>query len=58
MDEASQCDRLLLMRDGVLLAQSTPEELRRSTGESDLSQAFLSVIRQSQPDAARHVRDA
>ena len=58
MDEASQCDRLLLMRDGVLLARSTPEELRRSTGESDLSQAFLSVIRQSQPDPTRQVRDA
>ena len=49
MDEASECDRLLLMRDGeLLLEQSTPEELRRSTGENDLSQAFLSVIRRSQ----------
>ena len=55
MDEASQCDRLLLMREGELLSQSTPEELRRSTGESDLSQAFLSVIRRSQ--AARDPRD-
>jgi len=45
MDEAGECDRLLLMRDGELLSQSTPEELRGSTGERDLSRAFLSVIR-------------
>ncbi len=55
MDEAGECDRLLLMRDGQLLSQSTPEELRRSTGESDLARAFLSVIRRSRsgdrPDA-------
>jgi ABC-2 type transport system ATP-binding protein len=50
MDEASQCDELLLMRDGELLSQSTPDELRRSTGESDLSQAFLAVIRRSQAE--------
>jgi ABC-2 type transport system ATP-binding protein len=44
MDEASQCDALLLMRDGRLLEQSTPERLRAQTGEQDLSRAFLAVI--------------
>jgi len=58
MDEASQCDRLLLMRDGELLARSTPDELRRSTGESDLARAFLSVIRQSHAAGERDPSEA
>ncbi|MHB8492137.1 MAG: ABC transporter ATP-binding protein, partial [Solirubrobacteraceae bacterium] len=44
MEEAGACDELLLMRDGALLSQSTPEELRRATGEQDLGRAFLAVI--------------
>ncbi|HEX4778093.1 MAG TPA: ABC transporter ATP-binding protein [Gaiellaceae bacterium] len=44
MDEAGECDQLLLMREGALLAQLTPDELRRSTGKDDLAQAFLAVI--------------
>jgi ABC-2 type transport system ATP-binding protein len=44
MDEAGECDELLLMREGTLLEQSTPDELRRSTGQDDLAKAFLAVI--------------
>lgn len=44
MDEAAECDDLLLMRDGALLDQLTPAELRRRTGRDDLAQAFLAVI--------------
>jgi ABC-2 type transport system ATP-binding protein len=44
MDEAGECDRLLLMRDGALLQQTTPAELRGQTGEDDLGKAFLAVI--------------
>jgi ABC-2 type transport system ATP-binding protein len=44
MDEAGECDELLLMREGSLLEQSTPDELRRSTGQDDLAKAFLAVI--------------
>jgi ABC-2 type transport system ATP-binding protein len=44
MDEAAECDRLLLMRDGALLAQATPQELRDRTGEEDLGRAFLAMI--------------
>jgi ABC-2 type transport system ATP-binding protein len=45
MDEAAECDRLLLMRDGHLLDQTTPQELRERTGEHDLGRAFLAVIK-------------
>ena len=50
MDEAGECDQLLLMRDGALLRHSTPDELRRSTGQDDLSKAFLTVIEASEHD--------
>lgn len=41
MDEAERCDRLGFMREGRLLAEGTPEELRRRAGTTDLEQAFL-----------------
>ena len=44
MDEAAECDRLVLMRDGSLLDQTTPQALRDRTGEHDLGRAFLAVI--------------
>jgi ABC-2 type transport system ATP-binding protein len=44
MDEASRCDRLLLMRDGVLLADDTPQALLDSAGTGDIEQAFLTLI--------------
>ncbi len=44
MDEAGECDHLLLMRDGVLLRQCTPDQLRSETGENDLGRAFLAII--------------
>ncbi|ONI87390.1 multidrug ABC transporter ATP-binding protein [Saccharothrix sp. ALI-22-I] len=45
MDEAARCDRLLLMRDGALLADDTPDALRAQTGTPDLEQAFLALVR-------------
>lgn len=45
MDEAEHCDQLLLMREGRLLAQLPPAELRERTGESSLENAFLALIR-------------
>ncbi|GAA1780892.1 MAG: ABC transporter ATP-binding protein [Actinobacteria bacterium] len=44
MDEATRCHRLLLMRDGTLLADTTPEDLLRSTGTTDADAAFLALI--------------
>jgi ABC-2 type transport system ATP-binding protein len=48
MDEAGRCDRLLLMREGRILAAETPGELRRSTGTDDLEAAFLALIRREE----------
>jgi ABC-2 type transport system ATP-binding protein len=44
MDEAANCDHLLLMREGRILAATTPEGLRADTGEQDLGEAFLRTI--------------
>ncbi|MEU4314747.1 ABC transporter ATP-binding protein [Nocardia sp. NPDC024068] len=49
MDEAEHCDRLLLMRDGHLLAQLSPAELRERTGEQNLEEAFLALITMGAP---------
>ena len=44
MDEATRCDRLLLMRDGEILADTTPHGLLEETGTLDIEEAFLAVI--------------
>ena len=44
MDEADRCSSLLLIREGQLLAQATPAELRAKTGAQDLDEAFLRLI--------------
>lgn len=46
MDEATRCDRLLLMRDGEVLFDDTPAALLSSTGKPDAETAFLAVIAQ------------
>ena len=47
MDEAAQCDEILLMRDGAILRHTTPDGLRSETGETDLGRAFLAIIERS-----------
>jgi ABC-2 type transport system ATP-binding protein len=44
MDEAVRCDRLMLMRDGRLLADDTPAALLERTGAADIETAFLSLV--------------
>ncbi|HEV7652846.1 MAG TPA: ABC transporter ATP-binding protein [Actinophytocola sp.] len=48
MDEAARCDRLLLMRDGYILADDTPDALRAETDTPDLEQAFLRLVRKQE----------
>lgn len=45
MDEADQCNNLILMREGRLLAHTTPNRLRAETRCTSLEDAFLAVIR-------------
>ena len=47
MDEAERCDRLLLMREGRLLANETPEELLTQTSTDDVEDAFLSLVEEA-----------
>ncbi|MBV9352455.1 MAG: ABC transporter ATP-binding protein [Mycobacterium sp.] len=47
MDEADHCGDLMLMRDGHLVAHTTPTQLREDTGCASLEEAFLSIIKRS-----------
>ena len=51
MEEADECDALLLLRDGALLTADTPVGLRARTGERDLGRAFLHLITGSEVPA-------
>ena len=44
MDEAARCDRLVLLREGAVLAIATPGELRELTGVDELDAAFLRLV--------------
>jgi ABC-2 type transport system ATP-binding protein len=44
MDEAVRCDRLLLLRDGRLLADDAPTALLEQTGTADIEAAFLALV--------------
>ena len=43
MDEAVRCDRLLLMRDGRIVADDSPQALVTRTGAADVEGAFLTL---------------
>ncbi|WP_228641287.1 ABC transporter ATP-binding protein [Microtetraspora sp. AC03309] len=44
MDEAARCHRLIMLRDGEILADDSPEGLREHAGTTDLEEAFLRLI--------------
>jgi ABC-2 type transport system ATP-binding protein len=47
MDEASRCDRLMLIRDGYLVADDPLEALLERTGTTEIEAAFLALAEQS-----------
>jgi ABC-2 type transport system ATP-binding protein len=51
MDEATRCHELILMRDGAILAQETPDALLERTDARDVEVAFLTLVRGSQAAA-------
>lgn len=51
MDEAGRCDRILLLREGSLIADDSPDALRRTAGTDDLDRMFLTLI-QKQAEVA------
>jgi ABC-2 type transport system ATP-binding protein len=52
MDEADRCDELLFVRDGRVLAQGAPDELRRRAGTPNLEAAFLRFAGETSDSAA------
>ena len=52
MDEADRCDRLLLMREGRIIADDTPARIREQTGTHDIESAFLALVEDDAAGAA------
>ncbi|WP_426242662.1 ABC transporter ATP-binding protein [Nocardioides sp. LHG3406-4] len=47
MDEADRCDRLLLMREGRIIADGTPAEIKEKSGSDDIEAAFLQIVEEA-----------
>lgn len=52
MDEAERCERLLLMREGEIIADGSPEQIKNRTGTTDIEGAFLAVVSRSGDSAS------
>jgi ABC-2 type transport system ATP-binding protein len=48
MDEAGRCERLILLREGRIIADDTPAAVRATAGTDDLDEAFLRLIREQE----------
>jgi ABC-2 type transport system ATP-binding protein len=44
LDEAGRCDQLVLLREGKVIAQDTPDGLLAATGTANLDDAFLAIV--------------
>ncbi|MFF4832792.1 ABC transporter ATP-binding protein [Streptomyces sp. NPDC001315] len=55
MDEAERCHRLLLMREGEILADDSPDALRTRTGSATVEAAFLHLV--DEAVAAGHAKE-
>jgi ABC-2 type transport system ATP-binding protein len=51
MDEARRCDRLMLIRDGRVVADDTVSAVRAAAGTDDMDEAFLRLIKAQSPEA-------
>jgi ABC-2 type transport system ATP-binding protein len=49
MDEAERCDRLILFRDGAVIADETPASLRARTSSDTVEEAFLRLVEEKEP---------
>jgi len=49
MDEAGRCDRLILIREGRIIADDSVDAVRRAADTTDLDEAFLRLIRAQSP---------
>lgn len=52
MDEAGRCERLLLIREGRLIADDTPAAVRAAAATDDLDEAFLRLVLASEAEQA------
>ncbi|WP_327263796.1 ABC transporter ATP-binding protein [Streptomyces sp. NBC_01232] len=52
MDEAERCHDLLLMREGRILAQDTPDALRARTHSATVEEGFLRLVDEANAHAA------
>ncbi|MFE9998715.1 ABC transporter ATP-binding protein [Streptomyces avermitilis] len=60
MDEAERCHRLLLMREGEILADGTPDALRTRTASETVEAAFLRLVDEASaasPAATAHGKE-
>ena len=48
MDEAARCERLLLLREGHILADLTPAQFLSTTGDETYDRAFVTLIERRQ----------
>lgn len=44
MDEADRCDRLVLLREGRVIAEGSPDALRAATGAAAMDEVFLRLV--------------
>ena len=58
MDEAAQCDRLLLMREGRMLADDSLDGVLARTGTTDVEAAFLALVDQADREDRERRRTA
>lgn len=54
MDEAERCHDLLLMREGRILAQDTPQALRTRTHSATVEEGFLRLVDEANANAHAH----